>query len=70
MELLWGILPEGIDIAVRRTETEEYYFIMNFSGESVQMPLPKQLQNSSVFPDDKAAKEIYLEKYGYIILKN
>lgn len=70
MELLWGILPEGIDLAVRRTETEEYYFIMNFSGESVQMPLPKQLQNSSVFPDGRAAKEIYLEKYGYIILKN
>ncbi len=70
MERMWGSLPEGIDLAVRRTKTEEYYFIMNFSGESVQLSLPKQLQNSSVFPDGKAAKEIYLEKYGYIILKN
>lgn len=68
MELIWGRLPEGIDIAVREQAGARYYFIMNFSGEVVSFPIPEKLKASSLFPDGGTAESIRLDIHGYVIL--
>lgn len=68
MELIWGRLPEGIDIAVREQAGARYYFIMNFSGEAISFPIPEKLKAGSLFPDGGTAESIRLDIHGYVIL--
>ncbi len=69
MDMPWGRLPEGIDIAVREKAGVKYYFIMNFSGEEVRLAIPEELKSSRVFPDGGCVEEIRLGKSGYVILR-
>lgn len=70
IDMLWGKLPAGVDIAVREKAGVKYYFIMNFSGEEVRLSLPQKLADSTLFPDGGSAENIRLGKYGYVMLKS
>lgn len=64
-----GELPEGVEICRRAGAQGTYFFVLNFSGEQQEVPLPEERRFMDMLLGTEEKEKLTLDKNGYKILK-